>query len=170
MTKEPTTLSLSLSLSLPSASGQDIIIQARMNQWAHLRNQSHIETPKASFITAQGNALGSWSQKPSGALKARLILIRNEAGRWPATEKRAMNPGRCPTVVELRQKGSVARPSGEERDWSLDISGSASVMQVSVLTIDTKARPAEFVERLGETQWAACSSWGILIRTLRKCQ
>ena len=43
-------------------------------------------------------------------------------------------------------------------------------VQVSVLTIDTKARPAEFVERFGETQWAACSSWGILIRTLRKCQ
>ena len=43
-------------------------------------------------------------------------------------------------------------------------------MQVSVLTSDTKARPAEFVERFGETQWAACSSWGILISTLRKCQ
>ncbi|MCX6917096.1 MAG: hypothetical protein NT167_29335, partial [Verrucomicrobia bacterium] len=46
-----------------------------------------------------GNALGSWPQKPSGALKARLILARHEAGRWPATAKRAMNPGRCPGLV-----------------------------------------------------------------------
>ena len=48
--------------------------------------------------------------------------------------------------------------------------GKKFVVQVSVLTIDTKARPAEFVERFGETQWAACSSWGTLISTLRKCQ
>jgi len=45
-----------------------------------------------------------------------------------------------------------------------------TAVQVSVLTIDTKARPAEFAERFGEAQWAACSSWGILISTLRKCQ
>ena len=76
-------------------------------------------------IGRSGWAEGSSPQEPSGALKARLILIRDEAGRWPAMAKRAMNPGRCPTVVELRQKGSVARPSGEERDWSLDISGRA---------------------------------------------
>ena len=62
-------------------------------------DQVPIETPRASFIPAQGNALGSWPQKPSGALKARLILAWHEAGRWPATAKRAMNPGRCPGLV-----------------------------------------------------------------------
>ena len=45
------------------------------------------ETPRASFIPAQGNALGSWPKEPSGALKARLILAWHEAGRWPATAK-----------------------------------------------------------------------------------
>jgi hypothetical protein len=58
-------------------------------------------TPKASLIPVQGNALGSWSPKPSGALKARLILAWHEAGRWRATPKRAMNPGRCPISVNL---------------------------------------------------------------------
>ena len=38
-----------------------------------------IETPRASLIPAQGNALGSWPQKPSGALKARLILTWDAA-------------------------------------------------------------------------------------------
>ena len=57
------------------------------------------ETPRASFIPAQGNALGSWPQRPSGALKARLILAWHEAGRWPAAAKRAMNPGRCPGLL-----------------------------------------------------------------------
>jgi len=65
-----------------------------------------IETQRAAYWDAKGVAHtspgkrpGFMPPKPSGALKARLILAWHEAGRWPATAKRAMTPGRCPGLV-----------------------------------------------------------------------
>ena len=72
-----------------------LVCSRTMRRPVSLEQLPPFETPRASFIPAQGNALGSSPQKPSGALKARLILAWHEAGRWPATAKRAMNPGRC---------------------------------------------------------------------------
>src|SRR5207249_4170218 len=54
-----------------------------------------VSTPTASFIPAQGNALGSLVKHDAGALKARFIgppvggdmENMDEAGRWPATNK-----------------------------------------------------------------------------------
>ena len=76
-----------------------LVCSRTMRRPVSLEHLPPFETPRASFIPAQGNALGSSPQKPSGALKARLILAWHEAGRWPATAKRAMNPGRCPGLV-----------------------------------------------------------------------
>ena len=72
--------------------------------------------------------------------------------------------------IELGLVNVFVGANGSGKSNLLEAVGVLSAVQVSVLTIDTKARPAEFVERFGETQWAACSSWGILISTLRKCQ
>ena len=98
------------------------------------------ETPRASFIPAQGNALGSWPQKPSGALKARLILAPHEAGRWPedcrrpdAADAKRRSSGRpCTCSRSTLAAAAVAEGSSSLRSSALSLRSSALSLRLGV--------------------------------------
>ena len=70
------------------------------------------ETPRASFIPAQGNALGSSHQAPFSALKGRLIV--RLASRPPATRRQRPQRGRLGSHIPAQggQIGLQARSDG----------------------------------------------------------
>jgi hypothetical protein len=96
----------------------DFNLKGTKNVDGRTRNQGGKRelTPKASFIPAQGNALGLFVRRIFGALKARLIRQRcrtNEAGLWPALHRLNSNESRALPWAGMNQAFGLPSSRGE---------------------------------------------------------